>query len=85
MGALAGVVMMFFAGMVAFSFTGLGKAFARRIGGGPGDEALREEVAELAREVAHLRQQLEETQERLDFTERVVAKSRDQGRLPGGA
>jgi len=35
----------------------------------------------LERDVEGLQQQLIETQERLDFTERLLAQARDQGRL----
>jgi ABC-type phosphate transport system auxiliary subunit len=40
---------------------------------------------ELASQVAALRQELDEVQERLDFAERLLAQQKDQGRLPGPA
>jgi hypothetical protein len=41
-------------------------------------------VDELSGEVASLRQQLVETQERLDFTERMLAKARNKGAVGAG-
>ena len=71
------VLAVFFVGMVALSRTMIGKALARRIGGevevGP---ALAAEVESLRVEVAELRGELLETQERLDFTERMIAGGR---------
>ncbi|MEO8635618.1 MAG: hypothetical protein ABI587_10125 [Gemmatimonadales bacterium] len=49
-----------------------------RVGAGdhPADDSLGQEVAQL-------RQELSEVQERLDFTERMLAQSREAPRLPG--
>lgn len=41
------------------------------------------EVEHLAEQVAQLRRELDEVHERLDFTERLLARSKDPGRLPG--
>lgn len=60
-----------------------GEAVADRIRGGgqqQGDPAL---VAELAAEVEQLRTRLAEVEERLDFTERLLAQSEQPERLPG--
>ncbi len=43
-----------------------------------------ERVDQLSGEVAALRNQLYETQERLDFTERMLAQAREKGALPAG-
>jgi predicted nucleic acid-binding Zn-ribbon protein len=47
-------------------------------------QALKDEVAELRDESAALRRELTEAHERLDFTERVLAKARDKAALPAG-
>lgn len=74
------VLFVFFAGLVAFSMTAIGKAMARRIGGDAGNTpALEGEVRELRAEVDALRTELMETQERLDFAERLVASGRKEG------
>jgi len=73
----------------------LGKALAQWIGGWSHNEAkwieakMREsgggstgEVEQLRSEVDELRGQLAEVQERLDFAERMLAKTREAERLP---
>lgn len=61
------------------------QAVARRIGGGGADgDALRGEVDDLRAGMEELRHQLMETQERLDFTERLLARQRAPEQLPGG-
>ncbi len=61
------------------------QAVARRIGGGGGEgDALRGEVDELRAGMDELRHQLLDTQERLDFTERLLARQRAPEQLPGG-
>ncbi len=79
--------------LVFFGFTGasvlvLVRAFAKRIAGGaPGAkeiEALRDEVAQLAAEVEDLRGRvapLDEIQNRLDFTERLLGQAKERGLL----
>jgi hypothetical protein len=59
-----------------------GEAVADRIRGAgqPHDHAL---AAELAAEVDQLRTRLAEVEERLDFTERLLAQSEQPERLPG--
>jgi hypothetical protein len=47
---------------------------------GAGGEA---ELSQLRSEVDQLRQELAEVQERLDFTERMLARSKEPDRLPG--
>ncbi len=74
--------------LVGVSILTLAKAFAKRIaGGGPAPreiEALRDEVAQLRSEVDDLRAQLpdlDEIQNRLDFSERLLAQARERGLL----
>lgn len=68
------------------------KALAQRISGGPASaheiEALRDEVARLRTEVeeAHARLgDVEDIQNRLDFTERMIAQLKGKAALPGGS
>lgn len=71
------VLAVFFVGMVALSRTMIGKALARRIAGDVEEgRALAAELESLRLEVAELRGELSETQERLDFTERMIAGGR---------
>ena len=75
------VIIVFGGGMlVVLSKTEIGRAIADRIRGEPfgagADPALLEEVTRLRQEVAEL-------QERMEFTERLLAKQRDSGRLTG--
>jgi hypothetical protein len=63
----------------------VGQAIARRIGGrsGAGDQELREEVMELREQVGHLEQRLAEGEERIDFTERLLARGKDEAPTHG--
>jgi hypothetical protein len=76
-------------GVVGFSFTPLGRALARRLGGeNPADvRALREEVDTLRQDLADTRaemlRQLEDAHGRLDFAERLLAQVKERGALPG--
>jgi len=54
-----------------------------RARGGAGGEG-QGDVAALRDEVAELRHELGEVQERLDFTERMLARTREEARLPRG-
>jgi hypothetical protein len=61
----------------------LGRALAERIAGRaatPGPE-----VEQLRRDMEDLRTELGVMQERLDFTERLLARERERGQLPKGA
>jgi hypothetical protein len=77
-------------GAVGVSFSPIGRAFARRLGGGHSES----EVADLRAEIADLRQRLAETEARLggdvdelhnrvDFAERLLAQQKAQHGLPG--
>jgi hypothetical protein len=71
-------------GFVRFSQGPVGQALGRRIQGRTGpDPDVVAEVAELRDQVDQLRRQLEETQERVDFTERLLSQQRPAERLPG--
>jgi hypothetical protein len=62
----------------------IGKAVAHRIrGGSPPDERVQGELAEVRQELDLVRQELGELHERLDFTERLLARSQVPGQLPG--
>ena len=68
--------------LIAISFSPVGKAIADRIRGrtadsGP-DPALYEELDRMRGEMAELH-------ERVDFTERLLAKAREQAQLPEGS
>jgi hypothetical protein len=81
-------------GTIGFSFTPIGRAFARRLAGGAPDgdtarelHALQGEVDELRAEMESMRARLgevDEIQGRLDFAERMLASQRDKPGLPGG-
>lgn len=71
-------------GFVRLAQGPVGQALARRIQGHAGDADVAAEVAELREQVEQVRHQLEETQERLDFAERLLSQQRPAERLPGG-
>lgn len=63
-----------------FSKSDLGRALAQRISGGAAaNSELEGEVRQLRGEVEALRAELGETQERVDFTERLLAGTRKEG------
>ncbi len=78
---------LFLGAFVLVAYSPLPRAIGNRILHGraprglPSDQV--ERVDDLSGEVAALRQQLGETQERLDFTERMLAQARQTGALPG--
>jgi hypothetical protein len=67
--------------LVAISFSPVGRAFAERIRGG--HQASEPDPAVLE-ELDRIRTELGELQERVDFTERLLAKAREQERIGGG-
>lgn len=87
MGMVTGIVSMVVIGLVIVKVaqSQLGQAVARRISGraGAGDQELREEVMELREQVTHLEQRLTEGEERIDFTERLLARGKDQAPTHG--
>jgi hypothetical protein len=64
--------------------TGIGGAIARRIGGDPARHSVAhdERLERLEQELTAMRQQLGETQERVDFAERMLTQVREAQRLP---
>ena len=78
------VLLLIFGGgtLVAISFSPIGRAIAERIrGGGGGGDPVPDPV--LYEEMERLRAELSEMGERMDFTERLLAKQREVERLPG--
>jgi hypothetical protein len=59
-------------GLVVFTRSRLGEALARRIAGGRYDQETGQQISALLEEVAVLRHRLQETQERVEFTERLL-------------
>ena len=79
------VLGLFFTGLIAFSFTRLGKAVAKRIEGGGADTETAERLARLEADQDRLHRELADAHDRLDFAERVIARERSRSELPGGA
>jgi hypothetical protein len=66
-------------------FGPIAQAYARRMGGGHRDQdLLAERIDTLSQELEQVRGQLSETQERLDFAERLLSQGRPAGPLPRG-
>jgi hypothetical protein len=68
-------------GLVVLGRSRIGEALARRIAGEHHDPEFEEQLLALQEDVAALRGQLHETQERLDFAERMLARPGPQGEL----
>ena len=66
-------------GIPSFAVVTIARLRARRLEAPSPDVAARLEALERGAET--LQQQLAETQERVDFTERLLSKGRDEGRL----
>ena len=73
-----------FVGLAVISRTQIGAALARRIAGegGAHDAEAEERLLQLEHDMAAVRAQLAETQERVDFAERMLAQVREAQRLP---
>jgi hypothetical protein len=84
MGVLIPILGTFFGGMIILSKTAIGSAIARRIGGEVAGHDVEDRLLELRQDLDHVRQELAETQERLDFTERALTQVREAQRLPKG-
>ena len=82
LGIITGMVSVVVIGIavVKVAHSSIGQAIARRIGGrGASDadsDAIRTEVAELRETVGELQHRLVEAEERLDFSERLLAQGR---------
>jgi len=74
--------------ILGVAFSPIGKALAHRIMHGKAPRALPvsddPRVDDLSGDVAALREQLENTLDRLDFTERMLAQARERGQLAPG-
>ena len=80
LGVFIPIIGMMIGFFVIFSKSELGRALAQRISGGAtGGKELEGEVRELRADVEALRAELGETQERLDFTERMLAAGKKEG------
>lgn len=66
--------------LVAISFSPIGRVIAERIRGDRSRVAPDPQVYE---ELDRMRQEMSELHERVDFTERLLAKAREAERLPG--
>jgi hypothetical protein len=66
--------------LIAVSFSPVGRAIADRI---RGERARSEPDPAVYEELERMRTELSELQERVDFTERLLAHSRDREALPG--
>jgi hypothetical protein len=76
------IVLIFGGGaVVALSFSPVGRALAERIRGRTAAAAADPAVYE---ELDHLRQDVTELQERVDFAERLLAKAREAGEIAKG-
>jgi hypothetical protein len=79
-GMITGIITtgLFFWGVVQVARSPIGQALARRIQGryGEADPELLADVHALRDQVDFVQQQLSETQDRLDFTERLLAQQR---------
>jgi hypothetical protein len=74
-------------GAVGISYSPLGRALARRLGGDRGEQSeavLLAEVDALREEMQALRGEVGDVQERLDFAERLLAQARAKGLLGSG-
>lgn len=84
-GMLTGVVMMVLIGLTVMKIAQgpIGQAIGRRIHGkSVGDPDVHGELADLRDQVAALEQRLTESEERLDFAERLLAHPREREALP---
>jgi len=87
------IVLIFGGGtMVALAMSPIGRAIAARIRGGGAGAVPSEELQRaldssrgVLDEVENLRRDVSELQERVDFTERMLARQREEPRLPGQA
>jgi len=74
--------------ILGVAFSPVGRALAHRIMHGkppkPIEPGADPRVDDLSGEVAALREQLEQAQERIDFTERLLAQARAKGQLGAG-
>ncbi len=85
-GMITGLLMMagLTFGVVKIATGPVGQALARRLQGKTADDdELRQEMAWMREQLEDVQGQLADTQERLDFTERMLAQRAQPERLPG--
>ena len=76
------VILIFGGGTcAAISFSPIGRALADRLRGKPAPSA--DPHPDVLDELDRMRQELSDVQERLDFTERLLAETRERQELPG--
>lgn len=73
--------LLIFFGIPAFTVITVTRMRAKRADALPSDTAAR--LEELERTIENVQRELAETQERLDFTERLLGKARDEKRIGG--
>ena len=78
--AIPGLMMLGIGGTIVLRGP-LGKAIARRIEGAPQAEV---DVEPLLQELDEVRARMIELEERMDFTERLLARDREAAQLPAG-
>jgi len=78
------IVFLIMLGLIPISFSPIGRALARRIGGDGEGGREAADIEALQGEVEQLQQQLNEVQNRLDFAERLLAQARERGLLSDG-
>jgi hypothetical protein len=78
------IIVMGFGGLISFSYTPLGRALAKRIGGQAGNPELEGRVGQLEADLDAVRHELEASHERIDFAERALAQVKEQRQLPHG-
>ncbi|PYP20103.1 MAG: hypothetical protein DMD53_11885 [Gemmatimonadetes bacterium] len=77
------MVLVFGGGItIALAFSPIGRAVSERIRGGPPrDRADAAQLDEVVADLQEVRRELSELSERMDFTERLLAKQREAERL----
>ena len=80
------IVMVFGTGIVGLiAFSPIGRAIAERIRHKDGALLPTEELDDLRAQLQNMQEQVSELAERQDFTERVIAKTKEKGAIGGGA
>lgn len=79
---LVPIVLFITIGAVAIFRGPLGRALGERIAGGSQREDLAHELDAMRQGLEDVRERLIDLEERLDFTERVLARDKEGGRLP---
>jgi hypothetical protein len=79
-GVFIPIIALLIGGFVVFARSEIGRALAHRISGGAqAASTVEAELHAMRGEIEALRSELMETQERLDFTERMLASGRKEG------